>query len=230
MEVESMAVDRRTRLVSAAALLAPALGLGGRFLAPTLLGVQPWLLLAMSPSDPHLLLARADPRVLAVVLVFVMRVGRAWVVYAACCQRFSRVRAVGRLRRLLLPERPIARTRRAALGAVVVLPGMAGAVVAARSQLRHLEFVITMVASTAAGLAITLLAASRFDAQIRAIGQVITTHPLEATGAVIAVLGIGRFRTHRRARRQEVPVDDLPRSEAPADESSLGSTAAEWVT
>ena len=101
-----MVVDSRTGQTGPVPVMAGiAVGADvlGRLLAPSLLKVWPLLVVSLSPSDPHLLLARVDPRALLVVVVVTVRIARALAVYRSVGRATAQFRSA-RFRRLLVPS------------------------------------------------------------------------------------------------------------------------------
>ena len=155
----------------------------GRLLAPSLLGTWPLLVVALSPSDPHLLLARVEPRALLIGTVLTARIGRAVLVYCAVATGLDRLRN-DRLRRLLIPARKSRWAGRSAVVGVILLPGVAGAVVAARQRMRPVIYLVLLVGSMCAGVAITLTAATFVEAPLAHAADWVETWSLPLTGAI----------------------------------------------
>lgn len=204
MEVQRLAVPGR--VVGGLALAAPVADVVGRLVAPALLGTYPLLVVCLSPSDPHLLLATDQSLAVLATIAFVVRLGRAWVIFRSADRVRDRMRP-GRLQRLFAPQAPTRRTRRTGIGAVVLLPGMVGAVVAARSQLPPPLYLALAAFSTAAGLAITLVAADLFDAQLAGAAAVVDRNPIQTT-AVVALLLILALKRRRPPTEPTVPLGE----------------------
>lgn len=185
------------RLVTGAAVAAPFADVAGRLLAPSLLATAPTVVIALSPADPHLLLATTESRVILVAIAFVVRLGRAWAIFQSL-ERLSASRRVP-VRGLLMPERESRWRHHTGVGAVVFLPGMVGAVIAARAKLNPRLFLAVASCSTATGLAITITASHIFDDQLARASAVLADHPTEFTVLVAAIV-LGGF--YRRRRRQ----------------------------
>ncbi len=184
------------RLVACTAVAAPFADVVGRLLAPSLLATAPVIVVALSPADPHLLLATSESRVVLVAIAFAVRLGRAWVIFRSLEHFASRPHSP--VRRLLMPERKNRWRRHTGVGAVVFLPGMVGAVIAARAKLNPRIFLSVAAFSTASGLAITLTASHIFEDQLARASAVLASHPTEFTLLVGAVILGGLFRRWRR--------------------------------
>ena len=197
-----MPVHPPNRLVTAAAVAAPAADVVGRLLAPSLLATWPVAIVALSPSDPHVLLASGPSRVVLVLVAFTARLARAWAIFQTTEHLADRAGHAG-LRRLLVPRGESRWSRRGGIGAVLVLPGMVGAVVAARARLRPRLYLGLAGFSTAAGLALTLTAARVFERQLVGGSAAIADHPLEATIVVGAIVVFGIVARWRGAVRSE---------------------------
>lgn len=90
------------------------------------------------------------------------------------------------------------------VGAVVFLPGMVGAAVAARAKLNERLFLAVAACSTASGLAITITASHIFDDQLARPRSVLANHPTEFRLLVGAIVLGGFYR--RRRKRPTVPA------------------------
>lgn len=184
------------RLITCAAVVAPVADVAGRLLAPSLLATTPVVVVALSPADPHLLLATSESRVVLVAIAFAVRLGRAWAIFRSV-DHLARRNPQSPVRRLLVPERRNRWRHHTGIGAVVLLPGMVGALIAARAQLQPRLFLGVAAFSTAAGLALTLTAAHIFDEQLGRASAVLTSHPTEFTllvGTAILVSFLRRWR------------------------------------
>ncbi len=189
---------RIDRVITCAAVAAPVADVTGRLLAPSLLATAPVVVVVLSPADPHLLLAASESRIVLVAIAFAVRLGRAWAIFRSV-DHLARRDQHSAVRRLLLPERRNRWRHHTGIGAVVLLPGMIGALVAARAQIRPRLFLGVAACSTAAGLALTLTAAHIFDEQLARATVVLTSHPAEFTLLVGTAVLVSLL---RRARKQ----------------------------
>ena len=195
-----MGVHPSNRLVAGVAVAAPAADVVGRLLAPSLLATWPAVIVALSPSDPHLLLATGQSRLVLASIAFATRLGRAWAVFRTAEHLADRI-GNGALCRLLASRADRPWRHRTGIGAVLLLPGMVGAVVAARNRLRPRLYLGVASVSTALGLALTLTAAQLLERQLAMVQRALTTHAPEATVVVGAVvLGGLAVRWHRGGR------------------------------
>ena len=197
-----MGVHPSNRVLAGVAVAAPAADVLGRVLAPSLLATWPALIVALSPADPHLLLATGQSRLVLASIAFATRLGRAWAIFRTAEHLADRI-GHGALRRLLLPRADRRWRHRTGIGAVLLLPGMVGAVVAARSRLRPRLYLGVASVSTALGLALTLTAAHLLERQLAMVQRALTTHAPEATVLVGAVLLFGLVVRWRGAVRPE---------------------------
>lgn len=187
-----------TRLITCTAVAAPVADVVGRLLAPSLLATAPAVVVALSPADPHLLLATTESRLVLVAIAFAVRLGRAWAIFRSV-DHLARRNRHSRFRHLLVPERRHRWRHHTGIGAVVLLPGMVGALIAARAQLNPRLFLGVAACSTASGLALTLTASHIFDEQLSRASAVLASHPTEFTllvGTVILVSLLRRWRKH----------------------------------
>lgn len=180
-------------------MAAPIADLLGRLLAPTLLGTAPFAVVVLSPTDPHMLLAGPGPGVSTgvIALVLAARIGRAVAIYLALIDPRLEPRN-WLLRRLVTPVKQRPWTAYSSVVAVVLLPGMAGAVVAARHRMTAKTFLAILVSSTIAGVAITLTAASHFGGELTLVRSWVTSNPIPATGLILAITTASVLRRLRR--------------------------------
>ncbi len=206
------------RLVSCVAVAAPVADVAGRLLAPTLLASAPIVVVALSPADPHLLLATNESRAVLVAIAFVVRLGRAWAIFRSLDHLLGRRNRT--LAHLAVHERRRRWRRRTGIGAVVFLPGMVGAAVAARAKLDPRLFLAVATCSTASGLALTVTASHVFDAQLASASAFLADHPAEFTVLVGALVlaGVRRRRSaSRRAGDDGELRGDIPRAREPIE-------------
>lgn len=184
------------RLVTCTAVAAPVADVVGRLLAPSLLATAPTVVVALSPADPHLLLATTESRLILVAIAFAVRLGRSWAIFRSV-DHLARRSQHPRLR-LLVPRRENRWRHHTGIGAVVLLPGMVGALIAARAQLRPRVFLGVAAFSTAAGLALTFAAAHVFDEQLAHASAVLASHRTEFTLLVGTATLLGLLRRWRK--------------------------------
>jgi hypothetical protein len=141
-----------------------------------------------------------------IALVLAVRIGRAAAIYLALAD--SRLEPRNRLlRRLLEPVKQRRWTPHSSVVAVILLPGMAGAVVAARHRMTATTYLALLASSTVAGVAITLAAASHLRDELTLVRSWITANPIPATGLMLAVTTVS---TLRRLRPKHPPSRNRP--------------------
>ena len=175
----------------------------GTLLAPTFIDSAPLFIVAISPGDHHIALARSTTWIALFTIALIARTGKYYLTYRLAGDGLAEMRRVGLHRAARFVDGRIAR-RSWALG-VFLLPGMWAAMLCSSQKIPHRRYVIVMLTTTAAWVAMSVAAAEALDRHLSRVTDAITGHSLEVTVAIAAVLSA--FALYRFIRLDRVVPD-----------------------
>lgn len=182
----------------------------GTLLAPTLIDDVPLFIVAISPGDHHIALARSTNWMVLFTVALTARIGKYYITYRFAGDGLDEMRRVGLHRAARLVDSRLAR-RSWALG-VIFLPGMWAAMLCASQKIPHGRYVFVMVTSTAGFVGLSVAASEALDQQLTRVTDALTAHSVPATIGIAVVLVA--FLTYRFLRLG---------TGAPADEPTVAS-------
>lgn len=171
-----------------------AIEIVGTLLAPTLIDSAPLFVVAISPGDHNIALARYANWAALFALALTARTSKYYITFRMAGDGLDEMRRVGLHRAARIVDGRIAR-RSWALG-VFFLPGMWAAMLCASQKIPHRRYVVVMITTTAAWVAASVAAAEALDDQLSRITDLVTTNSLEVTvalAAALVVFGLYRF-------------------------------------
>jgi len=178
----------------------------GTLLAPILIDTAPLFIVAISPGDHNIALARYANWAALFALALAARTFKYYVTFRIAGDGLDEMRRVGLHRAARIVDGRIAR-RSWALG-VFLLPGMWAATLCASQKIPHRRYVVVMVTTTALWVGASVAAAEALNEPLTRITDAITAHSVEATIGLAAALAA--FALYRFVRLDRSPVVDAP--------------------
>ncbi len=175
----------------------------GTLLAPTLIDSAPLFVVAISPGDHNIALARYANWAALFAIALAARTGKYYVTFRLAGDGLDEMRRVGLHRAARLVDGRIAR-RSWALG-VFLLPGMWAAMLCASQRVPHRRYVFVMLTTTAAWVGVSIAAAEALNDPLLRVTDAITANSGVTTivlaGAILA------FALHRFVRLDRTVAD-----------------------
>lgn len=180
-----------------------AIEIVGTLLAPTFIDSQPLFVVAISPGDHNIALARYANWIALFTIALAARTGKYYVTFRMAGDGLDEMRRVGLHRAARVVDGRIAR-RSWALG-VFLLPGMWAAMLCASQKVPHRRYVFVMSTTTAAWVGVSIAAAEALNAPLTRVADLVTENSVPVTIALAA--GISAFALHRFIRLDRSPAE-----------------------
>lgn len=176
----------------------------GTLLAPTLIDSAPLFVVAISPGDHNIALARYANWAALFAIALAARTSKYYVTFRMAGEGLDEMRRVGLHRAARIVDGRIAR-RSWALG-VFLLPGMWAAMLCASQKVPHRRYVFVMLTTTAAWVAFSVAAAEALNEPLAQIADLVTDNSVVAT--VVLAAAISAFGLYRFVRLDRSPVEE----------------------
>ena len=182
----------------------------GTLLAPTFIDSAPLFIVAISPGDHHIALARDTYWVTLFAVALTTRCLKYYVTFRLAGDGIEEMRRVGLNAAARVVDSNIAR-RSWALG-VIFLPGMWAAMLCASQGIPRRRYMFVMLTSTAGFVGLSVAAAEALDDQLSRLTSLITDHSFEATLvllATFAAVALYRFIRLDRSTSSELVIEPV---------------------
>ncbi|WP_436794391.1 hypothetical protein [Actinospongicola halichondriae] len=163
-----------------------AIEMVGTLLAPTFIDTAPLFVVAISPGDHHIALARSANWLTLFALALTVRSVKYYITFRMAGDGLDEMRRVGLHRAARIVDGRIA--RRSWALSVFFLPGMWAGMLCASQKVPHRRYVVVMVTTTAMWVAASVAAAEALNEPLVRITDTITNNSVEATLVVAAAL------------------------------------------
>lgn len=160
----------------------------GTLLAPTFIGSAPLFVVAISPGDHHIALARSTNAFVLFAVALTARTLKYYITFRMAGDGLDEMRRVGLDRAAKIVDGRLA--RRSWALAVFFLPGMWAAMLCASQKIPHRRYVVVMLTTTAAWVGASVAAAEALDEPLSRMTEAITENSFAATVGLIVMLAV----------------------------------------